>query len=142
MFGLAASLLILATGFIERADSYAFIHSNRPFVMEVLSGVRWTSYTFDEEPQSVIGPARRELLAKGFKEDFTERPWFKFRKGNKEVIICAMGELGVDAGSHGKLVHVKPTTKHKRAYAFVWLGNPGSQVQLVAFEVKKFISQR
>src|SRR5437867_10985781 len=71
--------------------AYGFITVGHPFdVMNDGSG-RWFYYQAD--PANGAAPVlaaavRKELLPLGFTEDTANRPWFRFVKGARKVIVC------------------------------------------------------
>ena len=106
---------------------------------------RWFYYG----PERMAGTApqiaatiRRELLPLGFTEDTSAKPWFRFVKGNREVIVCNHDEIAADASlTDSTVFHSTLPNQPGRSLApVVWLHQPGTDATgVAAFQVKKFL---
>src|SRR5438045_2248796 len=70
--------------------AYRFITADHPISVELDRNGRWFYYMADGRGTvtQVANGVREELLPLGFREDFSSKPWFRFVKGSREVIVC------------------------------------------------------
>jgi hypothetical protein len=120
-----------------RTIPYRFIKTDHPIDMLMDKTGRRVYYGFQGKPQDTVPAAREELIAQGFKEDFANRPWYRFAKGNDEVILCASDEIAVMGD---KLIHMKGAKPNGFHYATVWIHEKGRKpLQFWSFKIKKTI---
>jgi len=123
-----------------RDDRYAFFQADHPIDVISSQGGRWFYYMPDQamgNKATLANAARRELLEKGFTEDTSNKPWFHFVNGEREVIVCNHEEIATNGSQiiHG--MNQVPPQSHE--FVVVWVRQPGSDDASVAwFQVKKF----
>lgn len=104
----------------------------------------WTYYSLGpKEPVPVlVQKARVELSAAGFTEDITRKPWYRFSKGDREVIICNHHEIAVEhTGGVARLFNSpKLKVPPKEPWPVVWVREPGQDRAGVAiFQLQKTV---
>ena len=119
---------------------YAFIHAH-PIDMDYSGHVRWFYYSVEGKPDAMIDNARAELTKDGFMEDSSNKPWYRFTSGNKEVVICDSGYammMQPSPNAPKTLIHYTPTYKTTYQYTDIYVREPGgSDVDYIAFQIKK-----
>ncbi len=146
---LAALIFVCAVFLIASKPSsdyhYSFLTADHP--IDVISDARgrWFYYM----PAPVTGGApkladsvRNELLPLGFTEDLSNKPWFRFVKGDREVIVCNHDEIATDGSvSNTHVIHeTRPAVPQSTKYAVVWIHQPGSNSSgVAAFQIKKLV---
>src|SRR5262249_26232863 len=109
---------------------------------------RWFYYQADiaNGAAPVLAAAvRKELLPLGFTEDLANKPWFRFVKGAREVIVCNHDEIMTAATSatnatvhHGLIVGARKGT----AWPVLWVHEPGrDNAEVAMFKIKKLVMQ-
>src|SRR5438045_1386494 len=91
----------------------------------------------------VANRAREELLPLGFREDLSSKPWFRFVKGAREVIVCKHDEIAtyprslLEAGViHGTSIGVPGTVD----CPVLWVYEPGRDAfGVAAFQLRKLV---
>ena len=75
--------------------SFSFVTVDHPVDMWQDGTDRWAYFSWGQgNVGEVANRARKELLPQGFKEDFSEKPWFRFIKDRVEVVICSHYQFG------------------------------------------------
>lgn len=128
-----------------RGDSkYGFVTDHPIEVMSDSSG-RWFFYgpapVTGGTPQ-IAATVRKELLPQGFKEDVSCKPWFRFVKGSREVIVCNHNEIAWNPVSPniGVIHENPPKTPGSTLWPALWVHQPGSDTTgVAAFQVKKLV---
>ena len=120
---------------------YGFLPADHPIDVVSDQSGRWFYYFMDRLPGGVprlAAQVRQELLPQGFTEDTSSRPWFRFVKGNREVIVCNHDEIGWNAP---RLVHSPSVIQAGRIlWPVLWVHQPGADPSGVArFQVKKLL---
>ena len=146
-------LLAVVTGMVavpfRPPTAYRFITVDHPIdVMNDASG-RWFYYSFfDPDPTkgtvtALAAAVRKELLPQGFAEDTANKPWFRFVKGAREVIVCNHDEI---AANHTSLTSAivfhgwRVGTKQGQQWPVIWVHEPGRDTAgVAAFMVKKLV---
>lgn len=125
---------------VGSAIPFAFIKSDHPVSIVTDDDGRWFYYDFQGKPSYIIASVRQELTAKGYKEDFSNRPWYRFTNGKQEVIVCDSDEIALSAKDKGKPIHFQQKPPAENDYIDVWVKEPGkSSFQTEAFRIKKTI---
>jgi hypothetical protein len=125
---------------------YPFITEDHPIdVMSDGTG-RWYYYMTDPAKGSapvLAATVRKELQHQGFTEDTTNKPWFRFVKGAREVIVCNHDEI---AANHTSLTSAivfhgwRVGTKQGQQWPVLWVHEPGRDTAgVAAFKVKKLV---
>jgi hypothetical protein len=128
-------LFIAEVASVARAIPYRFIKTDHPVDMLMDGTGRWVYYGFQGKAQDTLPAARQELFAQGFHEDFSNRPWYRFTKGDDQVILCSSDQIAV---SGDKLVHFKGSATSGFHYANVWVHESGRRpIEFWGFQVKK-----
>ena len=128
--------------------AYRFITVDHP-INEMNDGSgRWFYYMTDPAKGAapvLAAAVRSELLPLGFTEDLGNKPWFRFVKGAREVIVCNHDEIMTYATSAtNATVHHESVLGTARApkCPVLWVHEPGRDTAAVAaFKVKKLIMQ-
>jgi len=126
--------------------AYPFIKVDHPIdVMNDHSG-RWFYYQADTGQGSapvLAAAVRKELLPQGFTEDTANKPWFRFVKGAREVIVCNHDEI---AANHTSLISAvvfhgwRAGTPQGQQWAVLWVHEPGRDAAgVAAFMAKKLV---
>ncbi len=121
---------------------YGFIGTDHPIDMWRDGRSQWAYYGSGFEPSSNLAQKARAALGPlGFTEDRSEKPWYRFVKGDEEVVVCDHSEFAVNGVSLGtsRLVHnrMQETTQN---YACVLVKNgPGTHESTTLFQVKKIL---
>lgn len=145
LIGIVAVIAIFALALFSagRSKRYAFIKSDHP-VDQMLSGKgEWTYYFEGGDPAKKAAEARAELIPAGFTEDTSQKPWFVFKKGDQEVIVCSHDQIEEDGSIfHAKLAperpHPFPAGYVPTPAAVVYVHAPGGNTSsLVVFQIKK-----
>ncbi|HEY3780431.1 MAG TPA: hypothetical protein VGL56_05060 [Fimbriimonadaceae bacterium] len=147
-------VLIIAAALLapQPKPVFAFVKVDHPIDMVRDSKGTWTYYFVGGKPSQLADNARPELVSKGFKEDLTNKPWFRFAKGNEEVIICNHNEIGYNSSRalfSGNVVHEldRYSGSKRPSYiadqsktAVVWIrSGKVSDVELASFNVKRLV---
>lgn len=120
--------------------SYGFVTVDHPVDMWHIGDDHWAYYSLGEGTTAdLAAKARPELLALGFQETPTGKPWFRFTMGKKEVVICDHSEFGVSSGSGGRRLEFRESTDHGRAPCVLVKNGLGTSDSLYGFQLKKLI---
>ena len=141
------ALSILAAGFKvfgPAPRSYAFIPVDHPVDMVQDDTSKWSYYSIGEEgaTEKFAAKARAELIPQGFSEDTTQRPWFRFVKGNQEVVVCNHHEFSQTNSSSGSTFVQEKRVAHtgSKGWPCVLVKNgPGTETPLKLFTIQKFV---
>src|SRR5258708_39105828 len=83
---------------------------------------------------------RKELLPQGFAEDTANKPWFRFVKGAREVIVCNHDEIMTfQTSPTNATVHHERQVGNQQSQVspVLWVHEPGRATAAVAaFQVK------
>src|SRR5688500_12798440 len=97
---LAGTAIVLLMEPTDR--SYRFVTVDHPVNIWSEKGDRCAYFSIGKgKTEELASKARGELLPLGFTEDKSQAPWFRFVKGNQEVIVCRHADFAVSLG--GKL---------------------------------------
>ncbi len=119
--------------------SYSFV-PDHPISMWQDGGDKWVYYGAGGAPADLIQKARPVLVAQGFQEDATKRPWFRFVKGDEEVIVCDHNEFAVNQGLPGGGKLIKGIGGKPQNYASVLVKNGlGTHQSVGLFQIKKLL---
>lgn len=125
--------------------TYRFMTADHPIdVMGDRSG-RWffygTARTNGGAPQ-IAAAVRKELLPLGFTEDAANKPWFRFVKGNREVIVCNHDEIAATPSLTDVQVFHETVSRTPLSVLdpVVWVHQPGPDLTgVAAFQIKKLL---
>jgi hypothetical protein len=128
--------------------AYGFITVGHPIdVMNDGTG-RWFYYQADTAQgaaPALAAAVRKELLPQGFTEDLANKPWFRFVKGAREVVVCNHDEImtiGLSATSASVHHERIPGKRQGPAWPVLWVHEPGRDTTEVSiFKVKKLLFQ-
>jgi hypothetical protein len=80
--------------------AYGFIHEDHPVDMWGAGHDKWAYYSIGQgTTESLAAEVRSDLQKEGYTEDKTHRPWFRFVKGDKEVLVCNHDEFAVNGNT-------------------------------------------
>ena len=143
LIALTALLTIYGFETVNCGTIYSFMKVDHPVDMEQFGGARWFYYSLGRDPDKYAAEARKELLAKGFKEDFSQKPWYRFTKGGEVVIVCNHDDIMTmfDPVKGESLAHMKmPAGTKRQNWTVVWERQPGgSKVETAVFKIKKTV---
>lgn len=136
VLGSLASVSIVPT-----PRSYRFVTVDHPVDMWQDGSDKWAYFSLGMgKTTDVASEARKELTALGFAEDVTSRPWFRFVKGNVEVVVCNHYEFAVNGSTLVANSSGPPSGATPDQWPCVLVKNgPGTDASLSAFQVKKLI---
>lgn len=125
-------------------QSYKFIQSDHPVDMWRDGADKWSYYSIGKGTTAELATTvRTELGKEGFTEDKTHKPWYRFVKGDREVVVCNHDEFAVNGGlGAGKL---SPSRSPGGApvvakWPCVLVKNgPGTSEPLFTFKIKKLV---
>lgn len=102
---------------------------------------KWAYYGLkDGKIEETAKVARAELLAAGYKEDLSRRPWYCFVKGKEEVVVCYHDQFEVNGSALSKSTHPgRPGTPPSEYICVLVKNGPGTGESLPLFQVKKLI---
>ena len=144
LIALAALSAILAGFVLTRPvpRSFDFV-PDHPIALWSSGKDRWAYYMVDlGEPSALAHRVRPALLAEGFHEDVSKRPWFHFVKGDREVIVCDHQEFGtrpMPNGDQTLLVASKGMPGQGRSQCVLVKNGWESREPLALFRLKKTI---
>ncbi|MEA2554221.1 MAG: hypothetical protein QOJ65_2397 [Fimbriimonadaceae bacterium] len=127
------------------ANRYRFIRVSHPVSMMLDDTGKWTYYSLSTPAEEVARQARAELLAEGFQESTNDKPWFRFSKGDREVIVCNHDEIMTVADRRRSTLRHSHWPKSlgapkPQAWGVVWVHEPGGNpAQLAVFNVKRLV---
>ena len=142
---LAAALMVVVAAAALASPtprSYRFVTVDHPVDMWKDGQDTWAYYAAGHGTLGQFAEEVRSFLtAQGFTEDATHKPWFRFVKGNVEVVLCDHSEFAVN-GARGdmKLTAVTPEVEvgPRRECPCVLVKNgQGTDTSVLAFQVKK-----
>jgi hypothetical protein len=132
-------LFAVAIGSVRFPAPYSFIKSQHPVDLLRDGDGRWFLFAFPGDAEATATTARTDLIRRGFVEDVSERPWYKFRKAEETIIISEGQDIAVFIdGKRGYPIHISspPIATETK----VWVHEPGdSSFEYVAFKVKKAV---
>lgn len=140
-----AALITVVLLLPTNSTGYRFITVGHPIsVMSDTTG-RWFYYSADQlsgDAPTLAATVRRELEPLGFVEDATNKPWFRFVNGDREVIVCYHHEIATMPTSllGVNVIHERlpPAQQPKEKWTVVWVHEPGPDpLGVAAFQVKK-----
>lgn len=139
LFLLGATVALATTVGIQHfSPPYAFIKSDHPVeILRARGGGRWLFYDFQGQPADIIADVRRELLPRGFVEDSSEQPWFRFTREADIVVVCRGDQMAINTdGPYGGPIHYSPS--NTSTDTCVWVREPdASAFEFLAFRIKK-----
>lgn len=121
---------------------YHFFRADHPVSMLSDATGTWTYYSLGPPAnvEDLSAKARTELIQIGFSEDTKSKPWYRFTRGDREVIICNHNEIAVDQSKTfprlfpGRRSHSTP----KNPWPVVWVHQGGqNKVRVAIFQVQK-----
>ncbi len=145
----SAIILVAGIGAIKLGSpepkSYSFVSVDHPVDMWEDGKDKWAYYFIGTgTTKDLATKAGIDLKAQGFVEDNTKKPWYRFVKGDREVIVCNHSEFGVNVQRDGssKVVNSSsmkvplPTT----AMPCILVKNgPGTNTSVSFFKIKKLV---
>jgi hypothetical protein len=124
--------------------SYSFIPMDHAVSMLQDGKDRWSYYNWGIVAVSTVAEqARKELVPLGFREDSSQRPWFRFIKSNQEVIVCDHSEFYFN-GSKPMISKPPPgpnpgSTPYGMSPSVLVKNGPGTEGSMLGFQVRKLI---
>jgi hypothetical protein len=146
---LALGVVFVVAFFIPATSSakYPFIRADHPIDVGSNGNARWFYFMPDNAdrntPTDLAKTARKYLLPKGFREDTTNRPWFRFIHDDQEIIICNHDEIATVADSlvaiHVIHQRVLPGAQRQNC-PVVWVREPGQNAgSTLWFKIQKLV---
>lgn len=141
---LAAIIVVAVVGAIKlgapQPKSYSFVTVDHPVDMWQDGKDKWAYYFIGTGTTKVLASTvRTDLKTQGFAEDDTQKPWYRFVKNDREVVVCNHNEFAVN-GSHlmsqGKMKVPAPTTEMP---CILVKNGPGTDTSVGFFQVKKLV---
>ena len=137
---IAVVAVCLIVGALARPHerSFSFITVDHPVDIWHDGTERWAYFSLGSSTTAKVAErARSELLAQGYREDHSKKPWIRFIKEDREVVICNHNEFEVN----GNKLAVQ---KRKHSGTSVWpcvlvKNGPGTTGALWVFKAKKLI---
>jgi hypothetical protein len=125
---------------------YPFIRAAHPIDAGSDVGGRWFYYmpaSGAMTPSQLAAVARADLVPRGFKEDTTKRPWFRFVNGGHEVIVCNHDQIATAPTSllGWRVFHAPSLPAVRRQnWPVVWVREPGpNAAAILRFKAQKFV---
>ncbi len=135
---IAALVTISAVKKPERA--FGFIRAGHAIEMWNVGGDRWAYFGGNNGSSTAFANvARVELVERGFTEDHKSSPWYRFVKGNQEVVVCDHNEFEVNGRTAPQLSRMIGNSPPQYYPCVLVKNGPGTRESLVAFQIKKLI---
>lgn len=141
---LAAIIVVAVIGAIKlgapQPKSYSFVTVDHPVDMWQDGKDKWAYYSIGNgTTKDLAGTVRADLKAQGFTEDSTQKPWYRFVKNDREVVVCNHNEFSL-CGSQlmppGKMKVPVPATQWP---CILVKNGPGTDTSVGFFQVKKLV---
>ncbi len=123
---------------------YPFLHTGH--LIDVVSDAsgHWYYY-LPEWPEGSVdqlaAEVKADLLARGFVEDKSQKPWYRFVKGDREVVVCYHCEIATIPSATGQqVVHGTwpPSLGAPPRNAVIWCREPGDgRNEAFLFQIEK-----
>jgi hypothetical protein len=143
IFAMAIGAVLLPS---QPERRYSFIRADHPIDVGSDGNGRWFYYMPDaggQTPAQLASTVRADLMAMGFVEDMTNRPWFRFANGGREVIVCNHDEIATMPRSllGWRVIHQKPLPAAQRQrWPVIWVHEPGENtVAIIRFKFQKVV---
>jgi hypothetical protein len=145
--GAAVGIIVCAIALLGMARpdrAFSFVTEDHPVDTWADGGDKWAYFSEGGTVPALLPKARRELLGLGYVEDTTQRPWYRFVHGSKEVVICNHHEFEVNGTGLGSSKLAKPRPRTGSLPPNPWVcvlvkNGPGTSMNLTAFEIHKLI---
>ena len=135
--------------------SYSFVSVNHPVDMWGSGHDKWAYYAIGKgSTASLAALVRKSLEPQGYVEDNSVRPWYRFVKGDIEVVVCNHDEFAVNRSPFGStlvkqdpkqtLARLRPSapksmTPSTKFPCLLVKNGPGTSESLVGFRLKKLV---
>jgi len=153
VYGIAvlfALAIMLALAFLPPSNlntRYPFIQADHPIDVGSSGSGRWFYFmpanVEKKTPADLADTARRYLIPRGYKEDTSSSPWFRFANGEHEVIVCNHDEIATAPRSLlGWQVFHQPgfPAGQRQNWPVIWVREPGqNSAGILWFKFQKLV---